>query len=179
MVVVGIELCGTNCAERWKGTDWVVSSTDGRGNATTFLYNAQGQRICAIDAATNATWYAFDAFGRLVAQTNALGEVTVYEYNLQGRKTYEGGGTYPVRFTYDDEGRMTGMTTYREDSDPVTSRLDVRPSPHTTTTPLSVPPPAPAAANPLRLSSESPRLRLLQLFFPANLRKAIRLLPNT
>ena len=31
------------------------------------LYNALGQRICAIDAATNATWYAFDAFGRLVA----------------------------------------------------------------------------------------------------------------
>ena len=24
---------------------------------------------------------------------------TVYAYNLQGRKTYEGGGTYPVRFT--------------------------------------------------------------------------------
>ena len=82
------------------------------------MYNAQGQRICTIDAATNATWYAFDAFGRLVAQTNALGEATVYEYNLQGRKTYEGGGTYPVRFTYDDEGRMTGMTTYHDESEP-------------------------------------------------------------
>ncbi len=43
---------------------------------------------------------------------------TVYEYNLQGRKTYEGGGTYLVRFTYDDEGRMTGMTTYRDESGP-------------------------------------------------------------
>ena len=43
---------------------------------------------------------------------------TVYEYNLQGRKTYEGGGTYPVRFTYDDEGRMTGMTTYHDESEP-------------------------------------------------------------
>ena len=96
----------------------VASSTDGRGNATTFLYNALGQRICAIDAATNATWYAFDAFGRMASTTNALGEATVYEYNLQGRKTYEGGGTYPVRFTYDDEGRMTGMTTYRDESGP-------------------------------------------------------------
>ena len=51
-------------------------------------------------------------------RTNALGEATVYEYNLQGRKTYEGGGTYPVRFTYDDEGRMTSMTTYRDESGP-------------------------------------------------------------
>ena len=57
-------------------------------------------------------------FGRLAFVTNALGEATVYEYNLQGRKTYEGGGTYPVRFTYDDEGRMTGMTTYRDESKP-------------------------------------------------------------
>ena len=36
--------------------------------------------------------------------------------SLQRKKTYEGGGTYPVRFTYDDEGRMTGMTTYRDES---------------------------------------------------------------
>ena len=43
---------------------------------------------------------------------------TVYEYNLKGNKTYEGGGTYPVRFTYDTEGRMTGMTTYRDESGP-------------------------------------------------------------
>ena len=51
-------------------------------------------------------------------RTNALGEATVYAYNLQGRKTYEGGGTHPVRFTYDDEGRMTGMITYRDESGP-------------------------------------------------------------
>ena len=82
------------------------------------MYNAQGQRVCAIDAATNATWYAFDEYGRLASVTNALGEVTVYEYNLQGRKTYEGGGTYPVRFTYDDEGRMTSMIMYRDESGP-------------------------------------------------------------
>ena len=43
---------------------------------------------------------------------------TVYEYNLQGRKTYEGGGTYLVRFTYDDEGRMTSMIMYRDESGP-------------------------------------------------------------
>ena len=116
--IEAVSYTGVTNAPGYDDLGRVVSSTDGRGNATTFLYNAQGQRVCAIDAATNATWYAFDAFGRLVAQTNALGEATVYEYNLQGRKTYEGGGTYPVRFTYDDEGRMTGMTTYRDESGP-------------------------------------------------------------
>ena len=35
------------------GLGRVASSKDGRGNATTFLYNALGQRICAVDAATS------------------------------------------------------------------------------------------------------------------------------
>ena len=116
--VESISFSGVTNTPGYDALGRVVSSTDGRGNATTFLYNAQGQRVCAIDAATNATWHAFDEYGRLASATNALGEVTVYEYNLQGRKTYEGGGTYPVRFTYDDEGRMTGMTTYRDESGP-------------------------------------------------------------
>jgi YD repeat-containing protein len=113
-----VSLSGVTNTPGYDGLGRVVSSTDGRGNATTFLYNAQGQRVCVINAATNVTWYAYDAFGRVAATTNALGEATVYEYNLQGRKTYEGGGTYPVRFAYDGEGRMTSMITYRDESGP-------------------------------------------------------------
>ena len=113
-----VSLSGVTNTPAYDGLNRIVSSTDGPGNATTFLYNAQGQRVCVIDAATNVTWYAYDAFGRLAATTNALGEATVYEYNLQGRKTYEGGGTYPVRFTYDGEGRMMSMITYRDESGP-------------------------------------------------------------
>jgi YD repeat-containing protein len=35
-------------------------------------YNAQGQCVCAIDAATNATWYAFDDYGRLGVGVNLV-----------------------------------------------------------------------------------------------------------
>jgi RHS repeat-associated protein len=48
--------------------------------------------------------------------TNALGNATIYEYDIRGRKTYEGGATYPVRYTYDEFGNKTTMTTYRNES---------------------------------------------------------------
>ena len=53
--------------------------------------------------------------GRLAAVTNALGVATVYEYDLRGNKVYEGGGTYPVRYTYDVFGNKTTMMTYRRE----------------------------------------------------------------
>ena len=53
--------------------------------------------------------------GRLAAVTNALGVATVYEYDLRGNKVYEGGGTYPVRYTYNVFGNKTTMMTYRRE----------------------------------------------------------------
>ena len=35
------------------------------------------------------------------------------EYDLRGRKTYDGGATYPVRYEYDTFGNKISMTTYR------------------------------------------------------------------
>ena len=63
--------------------------------------------------AGNPARYAYDRFGTLAAVTNALGNAIVYEYDLRGRKTYEGGATYPVRYTYDVFGNKVAMTTYR------------------------------------------------------------------
>ena len=40
----------------------------------------------------------------------------VYKYDLRGRKTYEGGAIYPVRYTYDVFGNKTTMMTYRDES---------------------------------------------------------------
>ena len=53
--IKSVSFSGVTNAPGYDALGRVVSSTDGRGNATTFLYNAQGQRVCAIDAATNAT----------------------------------------------------------------------------------------------------------------------------
>ena len=90
-----------------------IAITDGRGNTTTVAYNALGDRESATDAAGNTTCYAYDAFGRNIAITNALGIATIYGYDARGNKTYEGGGTYPVSYAYDDYNVMTNMTTYR------------------------------------------------------------------
>ena len=93
-----------------------ISNTDGRGNTTHAEYNAVGQHSASIDALGNRTTYAYDQFGNLASVTDPLGNATVYEYDLRGRKTYEGGATYPVRYTYDIFGNKTSMTTYRDES---------------------------------------------------------------
>ena len=88
---------------------------DGRGNTTRTEYDALGRVAATIDALTNATTYAYDAMNRVAAITNALGDATIYEYDHRGNKTYEGGATYPVRYTYDEYGNRTTMTTYRRE----------------------------------------------------------------
>ena len=93
-----------------------IADTNGRGNTQYVEYNSLGQRVASIDALGNRTTYAYDQFGNLVAVTNALGNAIVYEYDLRGRKTYEGGATYPVRYTYDVFGNKTTMITYRNES---------------------------------------------------------------
>ena len=93
-----------------------ISHTDGRGNTRHTEYNALGQRSASIDALGNRTTYAYDQFGNLVSVTNPLGHAIVYEYDVRGRKTYEGGATYPVRYTYDVFGNKTTMMTYRNES---------------------------------------------------------------
>ena len=89
-----------------------IANTNGRGNTTHAEYNAVGQHSASIDALGNRTVYAYDQFGNLSAVTNPLGHAIVYEYDLRGRKTYEGGATYPVRYAYDIFGDLTTMKTY-------------------------------------------------------------------
>ena len=52
----------------------------------------------------------------LASVINPLGHAIIHEYDLRGRKTYEGGATYPVRHTYDVFGNKTTMMTYRNQS---------------------------------------------------------------
>ena len=93
-----------------------IAYTDGRGNTRHTEYNALGQRSTSIDALGNRTTYAYDQFGNLASVTDPLGNATMYEYDLRGRKIYEGGATYPVRYTYDVFGNKTTMMTYRDES---------------------------------------------------------------
>ena len=93
-----------------------VATVDGRGNRTVYAYDAKNNLVSATDAIGAVTSYGYDVMGQIVAVTNALGNVTTYEYDLRGRKTYEGGATYPVRYTYDVFGNKASMTTYRDEA---------------------------------------------------------------
>ena len=78
-----------------------VSETGPAGSTTTWDYDDEGcviasSRLIPLDM-TNITWLT-----------------SCYEYDLRGRKTYEGGATYPVRYTYDIFGNKTTMMIYRD-----------------------------------------------------------------
>ena len=93
-----------------------IASIDGRNNRMVYAYDVKGNLVSVTDAVGAVTAYGYDVMGQTVAVTNALGNVTVYEYDLRGNKTYEGGATYPVRYTYDVFGNKTSMTTYRNEA---------------------------------------------------------------
>ena len=96
--------------------DHRVAAIDGRNNRTVYAYDAKNNLVSVTDAVGAVTSYGYDVMGQTIAVTNALGNVTVYEYDLRGNKTYEGGATYPVRYTYDVFGNKTSMTTYRNEA---------------------------------------------------------------
>lgn len=95
---------------------WRTAAIDGRGNRTSYEYDQRGNLIRATDAVGGVVSRGYDTMNRLVAVTNEVGNVTRYEYDAQGRKTYEGGATYPVRYAYDIYGNRVTMTTYRNEA---------------------------------------------------------------
>ena len=115
-VVREISVSGVTDTYAYDALNRQVSHTNGRGSTSYTQYNALGLRSASIDALGNRTAYAYDRYGNLAAVTNPLGNAVVYEYDLRGRRTYEGGATYPVRYTYDVFGNKTTMTTYRNES---------------------------------------------------------------
>ena len=107
--------CVTNRFE-YDALDRRVATIDGRNNRTVYAYDVKGNLVSTTDAVGAVTAYGYDVMGQTVAVTNALGNVVNYEYDLRGNKTYEGGATYPVRYTYDVFGNKVSMTTYRNEA---------------------------------------------------------------
>jgi RHS repeat-associated protein len=97
------------------------------GGTSRFSYNAMGQLQSLTDPAGGRVERRYDPAGRLTTMTNAAGKVTTFSYDRSGRlteKQREDGsrlqyqydflgvltqaddGAFPVRFTYDEAGRL-------------------------------------------------------------------------
>ena len=57
--------------------------------------------------------YAYDMLGNRISTTDAHGNTIYRTYDPFGRVLSEWGATYPVRYTYDTQGRRTSLTTFR------------------------------------------------------------------
>lgn len=95
-----------------------TSVTDPRTGTSTTHYNAKGQVDWSEDAAGNRTSYTYDPdTGRRIAATMAAGTAVAktmqYQYDIKGQLENVYGDTEPVDYGYDDYGRKTSITTYR------------------------------------------------------------------
>ena len=93
-----------------------ISQTDGRGNTSHRVYDAQGRVAKTIDPLGNETTYAYDALGRQISVTDPLNHTVTTTYDAEGRVLAQRGATYPVDYTYDAYGNKVSMTTYRNES---------------------------------------------------------------
>ena len=95
-----------------------VTAANGGTRATRFTYDAFGQLTNQTETAgalTRATTYAYDSLGQLTRTVLPDGGVVSNRYGPRGELVEQGGArVYPVTHTYDDEGRLVELATYRQ-----------------------------------------------------------------
>jgi YD repeat-containing protein len=91
----------------------LVTTTDGDGNVTTYVYDADNRQTVTIDALTKRTTEMLDAVGNLTEMKDASNNVTTFAYDADNRKT---SATNPMGYTgtfsYDAVGNLTSSTDY-------------------------------------------------------------------
>ena len=94
------------------GRDALVAS------AQSFEYSPCGDLISTHTYTNNSDSvtesYAYDMLGNRIATTDALGNAVFRSYDPFGQIVTEWGATYPVRYTYDTQGRRTSLSTTRD-----------------------------------------------------------------
>lgn len=94
----------------------LYASTDGRGNTTITKTDIAGRTIEVTNAAGDITRTIYEATSNNPAViTDAQGNTTCYAYDVRGQKVAEWGtAVQPATYEYDDAGRLTALTTWRD-----------------------------------------------------------------
>ena len=84
----------------------LLTVTDPLGNVKKYSYDSGARLLTITDAANNVTRYVYDKTGRAVEKQLPDGKRIAYKYDLVGRLVEADDGTFPVRISYDDVGRL-------------------------------------------------------------------------
>src|SRR5207249_4152548 len=87
-----------------------LTGTDPLGNVKRYSYDNSGRLLSFTDAAKRVTRYAYDKAGRQVGKELPDGKRVTYKYDALGRMTEADDGTFPVRISYDEAGRLKQIT---------------------------------------------------------------------
>jgi YD repeat-containing protein len=79
----------------------LVSSTDARGNVTSYNYDAAGNRIETVTPESKTVRQVFDTQGRVLATVNELGAATGFAYDVYGNAIRQIQYSATVSATYD------------------------------------------------------------------------------
>ena len=84
----------------------LLTVTDPLGNVKKYSYDNGGRLLTDTDAANKVTRYVYDKAGRRVEKQLPEGKRIAYKYDLVGRMIEADDGVFPVRFSYDEAGRV-------------------------------------------------------------------------
>ena len=85
--------------EYYPDTKQIFTHTDAAGNTIAYTYFVNGK----------------DGAGQIKSTTNALGQKTYFAYNKLGEQVRTWGETnYPQKYTYNEYGELTSLTTWRD-----------------------------------------------------------------
>ena len=105
----------TTQSRSYTSTGYTVTVTDARGNVSSVKYDLMERPVLKTDAAGATESYSYDpATGRLSEHTNALQRLAKYIYDENARVVAAfGDGIPPVCFSYDEDGNLAIMKTFR------------------------------------------------------------------
>ncbi len=115
LLVSSISKTGLTYTYEYDGLGRRTGVKDPRTGIVITHYNANHRVDYVQDAAGHKTSFSYDlTTGQKTSETNADNKTTYYAYNDRGQVNQTwGDAVYPVRYGYDDYGRMNEMHTYR------------------------------------------------------------------